>query len=261
MGDCGLGFDNVPEIYDRIRPTYPPELFEELFAYLGGGGRLRAVEIGPGTGQASRPLLEHGIAVTAVEPGEHLAAFLNDKLGGEFPLLEVVNARFEDAELERGAFDLVFAATSFHWLNPMTRLQRSRDLLREGGVLAIVDTNAITSSADRGFFARSQFVYDRHVSNNAPPELPTEAELTPPVFADLNGCGLFEEIRLRRYRWDQTYASAEYADLMRTYSDVQAMERPQREALIRDIGALIDSEFGGSVTGPLVVTLTLGRRR
>ncbi len=69
--DDGLGFDNVPEIYDRVRPAYPPELFDELFAYLRDGDALRGVEIGPGTGKATRPLLEHGIAVTAVEPVAH----------------------------------------------------------------------------------------------------------------------------------------------------------------------------------------------
>ena len=118
--DDGLGFDNVPEIYDRVRPTYPPELFDELFSYLrpGGDGELRAVEIGPATGQATRPLLEHGMAVTAVEPGEALAEFLRTKLGGEFPQLDVTTAKFEGAELESGAFDLVLAATSFHWLDP-----------------------------------------------------------------------------------------------------------------------------------------------
>ncbi len=261
LADDGLGFDNVPEIYDRIRPTYPVELFDRLFAYVTGDGQPRAVEIGPGTGQATRPLLERGIAVTAVEPGEQLAAFLSDKLGGEFPRLDVVNAKFEDADLEQGAFDLIFAATSFHWLDPMTRFQRSRDLLRQGGALAIVHTNQIESSADGGFFARVQPIYDRYQHDHPRLKLPSEAELTPPEFADFSQTRLFEDIQLYRYRWDQTYTSAEYGDLMRSYSGTQAMEVPRQEALIRDVCSLLDAEFGASVTRPLVITLTLGRKR
>ena len=256
----GLGFDNVPEIYDRVRPTYPPALFAELFSYLRGGDALRAVEIGPGTGQATRPLLEHGISVMAVEPGEKLAAFLSSKLGGEFPRLDVVKAKFEDAELESGAFDLVFAATSFHWLDRGMRFQRCHDLLREGGALAVVHTNQIDSIADHGFFARVQPVYDRHQQNDSPFLLPAEDELTPPEYEGLVASGLFDEVRLHRYRWDQTYTSSEYGDLMRSYSGTQAMEPPQQEAMIGDVCALIDAEFGGSITRPLVITLSLARR-
>ncbi len=257
--DDGLGFDNVPEIYDRVRPTYPPELFDELFAYLPDGA-LRGVEIGPGTGKATRPLLEHGIAVTAVEPGKALAEFLRDKLGGEFPRLEVLTSKFEDAELESGAFDLVFAATSFHWIDPETRFQRCHDLLRDGGALAVVHTNQIASAADKGFFARVQPVYDRHQENDPRYAPPSEDELIPEAHEGLVESGLFEDIQLHKYRWDQTYTSAEYADLMRSYSGTQAMEPPQQEAMIDDVCAVIDAEFGGSITRPLVMTLSLGRR-
>jgi len=224
--DDGLGFDNVPEIYDRVRPAYPPELFGALFSYLGRGDGLRAVEIGPGTGKATRPLLERGIAVTAVEPGAKLAAFLSEQLGSEFPRLDVVVAKFDEAELEAGAFDLVFAATSFHWLDKATRFQGCQDLLREGGTLAVVHTNQIESEADGGFFARVQPVYDRHQQNDPRFAPPVEDELAPPEYDDLVASGLFDEVALHRYRWDQCYTSSEYADLMRSYSGTQAMEPP-----------------------------------
>ena len=258
--DDGLGFDNVPEIYDRVRPTYPLALFAELFSYLRSDSDLRAVEIGPGTGKATRPLLAHGIAVTAVEPGAALAEFLRDKLGGEFPRLEVLTSKFEDAELESGAFDLVLAATSFHWLDPDTRFKRCHDLLRDGGALAVVHTNQIASAADKGFFARVQPVYDRHQDNDPRYTPPTEDALKPEEYEGLVASGLFDDIQLHKYRWDQTYSSEDYGDLMRSYSGTQAMEPPEQEAMIDDVCALIDAEFGGSITRPLVITLTLGRR-
>jgi SAM-dependent methyltransferase len=264
--DDGLGFDNVPEIYDRVRPTYPPALFDQLFSYLRSDSELRAVEIGPATGKATRPLLEHGIAVTAVEPGEALSDFLRRKLGGEFSQLNVITAKFEDAELASGAFDLVLAATSFHWLDKETRFQKCHDVLRESGVLAIVHTNQIESEADGGFFAAVQPVYDRHEPRQpdsnilTSPELPTEYELQPPDYEGLVASGLFDDIQLYKYRWDQTYTTAAYGDLMRSYSGTQAMEPPQQEALIGDVCAVIDAEFGGSITRPLVMTLSLGRK-
>ena len=257
--DDGLGFDNVPEIYDRIRPTYPEALFDAVAAYLQRDSELRAVEIGPGTGQATLPLLERGIAVTAVEPGVQLAAFLSEKLAGEFPALDVVNAKFEDADLEPGAYDLVLAATSFHWLDSSSRLQRCHDLLRPGGTLAIIGTNQIRSEADQGFFERVQPVYMRHQQNNGGLKLPGE-DVTPLEYAELAASDLFHEPALHRYRWDQRYTSEEYGDLMRSYSATQAMKPPEQEAMIGDVCALIDAEFGGSITRPLVMTRSLGRR-
>ena len=259
--DDGLGFDDVPEIYDRVRPTYPPELFATLFASLSRNAALRAVEIGPATGKATRPLLEHGVAVTAVEPGEALVNFLRAGLGSEFSQLEIITAKFEDAELEVGAFDLVLAATSFHWLDKKTRFQRCHDLLRTGGALAVIHTNQIASTADGGFFARVQLVYDRHQDNDPQYAPPTEAELNPEEYEGLAESGLFDDIQLHKYRWDQTYTSAEYGDLMRSYSGTQAMEPPQQEAMISDVCGFINAEFDGSITRPLVITLSLGRKR
>ena len=47
---------------------------------------------------------------------------------------------------------------------------------------------------------------------------------------------------------------------MRSYSGMQMMPERDREALIAEICAVVDAEFGGSVTRPIVMTLTLGRR-
>jgi SAM-dependent methyltransferase len=120
-----LMFDKVPEIYDRVRPSYPPALFDKAFRYLRERVEVaepQVVEIGPGTGQATRSLLERGARVTAVEIGASLSAFLRRKFAGE-SRLEVISAPFEVARLESGAYDLVFSATAFHWIDPAGRRQ------------------------------------------------------------------------------------------------------------------------------------------
>ena len=65
---------------------------------------------------------------------------------------------------------------------------------------------------------------------------------------------------MQRFRWDQTYDTASYADLMRTYSNMQAMLPDAREALIAELSDVIEREYGGHVTRPLVVALTMARR-
>jgi len=258
-----LAFDQVPEAYDRVRPTYPEPLFDELFAYLRlepQSASAAAVEIGPGTGKATRSLLERGASVTAVEIGAHLAEFLRTKLSPEFPgRLEVVNAPFEEVELPAGQYDLVVSATAFHWLDPAIRLRKCHELLRRGGALAIIDTNQIESDADRGFFERVLPIYEQYRPDERRVEVPGE-DVVPQVHGEIAASGLFEDVALHRYRWDQTYSTWEYADLVRSYSNTQTMEPDPREALIADLCEVIDSEYGGSVVRPLVITLTLGRR-
>jgi SAM-dependent methyltransferase len=170
-----------------------------------------------------------------------------------------VNAPFEEADLRHDQFEAVVSATAFHWLDPAIRLQRCHDLLRPGGALAIIDTNQIQSDADRGFFERVFPIYLRYRPDEQRIESPGE-DVVPKAFDEVQGSGLIDDVMLHRYRWDQTYATAAYADLVRSYANTQAMEPGPREALIADLCNVIDTEYGGSVVRPLVITLTLGRR-
>jgi ubiquinone/menaquinone biosynthesis C-methylase UbiE len=52
--------------------------------------------------------------------------------------VEFVNARFEEARLPRERFRAVFAASSFHWVDPEASWQRAADVLVPGGTLALV---------------------------------------------------------------------------------------------------------------------------
>jgi hypothetical protein len=78
-------FDLAADVYDTARPSYPAELFDDLvgLAELKPGARL--LEIGCGTGKATRPLLERGFHVVCVEIGARLAERARRNLAG-FPL-------------------------------------------------------------------------------------------------------------------------------------------------------------------------------
>jgi SAM-dependent methyltransferase len=256
-----LAFDQVPETYDRVRPSYPEPLFDDLFAYVGvAPERANILEIGAGTGKATRSILERGARVTAVEIGPQLAAFLRENLGRDFgDRLDVITSSFEECELAAASFDAVVSATAFHWVDPSVRLTKSRHVLRSVGALAIIMTNQIVSNADGGYFARVQPIYRRYFPGGTAPELPDE-DIIPEEYEQLRSSGLFYDVSLQRYRWDQTYSSEQYGDLVRSYANTQMMEAGPREAMIADLCEVIDREYGGFVTRPLVITLTLGRK-
>ena len=250
-------FDESPEIYERARPVYPDEMWDELFRRFPAGVSL--VEIGPATGKATRALIARGAYVVACEPGPKLAVYLRTQVRS--PLLDVRNQTFEDAELEIGAYDGVVAATSFHWVEPAVRMQKSHAVLKPGGILAVVGTNQVASDVDGGYFAASQPIYERYFPNDPPPpELPGH-DVVPAEFGEIAASGLFGEPKLFRYEWDQRYPTAAYIDLVRSYSGTAQMEADEREAFLGNLAAFIDEQFDGYVVRPLVITLVCASKR
>lgn len=94
MNRLRLTFDEVPEFYDSVPPGYPPEFFELIADQL--PGQPQVLEVGPGTGQATRGLADAGMVVTAVEPGPNLAAFVAAKFS-DTSRVSVINSPFEAA--------------------------------------------------------------------------------------------------------------------------------------------------------------------
>jgi hypothetical protein len=67
MSGRALSFGVTAEAYERFRPGYPAELFDMVMPYAGQPVRT-ALEIGAGTGKATRLFAQRGITVTATEP-------------------------------------------------------------------------------------------------------------------------------------------------------------------------------------------------
>jgi hypothetical protein len=154
------------------------------------------------------------------------------------------------------------SATAFHWIAAPENLEKPHELLRPGGWLALIDTVQVTEPADHGFFERVQPIYDTYYGESkgfVPSPAPDHA--TNRLLPDLDASPLYGETFLFRYRWDQTYETSDYADLLRSYSTSHVLAEDDREALISEISQCVDREFGGRVTRPLVITLTLARTR
>ena len=117
--------------YDAGRPGYPDRVYDLLRTHCGLGPHCRLLEIGPGTGQATGRLLDSGASVTAVE----LSADMADRLHSKFldRDLTIRIGAFEEVDLGSARFDLIAAATSFHWVPTDFGLQRCTDLLDAGG--------------------------------------------------------------------------------------------------------------------------------
>lgn len=134
--DQRFAFDEVAELYDAERPSYPPQLVADVIAAADLTREDAMIEVGCGTGQATEAFARRGYDIVAVEPGAELARLARSRLA-RFPNAAVVQTSFEDWRIETGVFRVVIAAQSWHWLDPEVCFDKAADALCPGGVLAI----------------------------------------------------------------------------------------------------------------------------
>jgi SAM-dependent methyltransferase len=251
-------FTEDAELYDRVRPGYPAELFDDLAELTTVGKDCRVLEIGCGTAQATVPLARRGCQVVAVELGEQMADIARRNLA-MFPAVRVVTAAFEDWALPAEPFDVVFAATAFHWIDPETRVQRAADALRIGGSLATITTHHIAGgSVD--FFHEVQAYYEKF-----DPSATAGFRLAPAVkipfdSSETDQSGRFSAAVFRRYEWELSYPSRQYLDLLSTYSNHRVLDPARRILLLECIGKLIDGSYGGQITKRYLSELQVATR-
>src|SRR5207302_4564398 len=126
LPDKRLSFNEVPDIYDEIRPSYPAALYDVLFEMF--PPRPAIVEVGPGTGQATEDLIARGATVHAIEIGPATAAKLRSNLATD--RLRVTVGDFERVALARSSADAVFSACAYHWISPGAQADLPARLLR-----------------------------------------------------------------------------------------------------------------------------------
>jgi SAM-dependent methyltransferase len=239
-------FEEAPDLYDRVRPGYPEELFDDLACLVDLQSGSRILELGCGTGQATVSLARRGYEVVAVELGAGLADVARRKLA-PFRAVRVVNAAFEAWPLPAEGFDAVFAATSFHWIDPAVRVIKSAEALRPGGALAVVSTHHV-AGGDEHFFAAAQRCYERWDPGTPPGgfRLPAAADV-PSRPEELDADGRLHRVVFRRYERELRYSAREYRDLLLSYSGHRAMEPDAQRHLLSCVVRLIDEHHGGQI--------------
>lgn len=234
-GEIGLVFNEVPELYDRVRPTYPDELFSDLAAVTGLNARSSVLEVGCGTGQATRSLAALGCSVAAVEPGAALAALARRRLG-MFSNVEVEVSRFEDWNDRGRNFDVLVAASSWHWVDPSVGWRRAHDLLQPTGWMALLGHVVVHQPGEPEVYAETADLHQRFSPGNsgwAHPPTELEVRMTDTGWGSVSDPGsMFGPPIVRWYPSVQWFDGAGFADHLRSQSLYRRLDPEVREPLL-----------------------------
>lgn len=249
-------FNNDAELYHRIRPHYPSALFESLIATTKLPKKARLLEIGPGTGQATEPLAKGGYDITAIELGVGLANVARRVLK-KYPNVKIMTGSFEDTDLRAETFDLVFAATAFHWIKSEIRFIKSHRLLKTDGHLAIIHTEHVSDEAGDEFFFASQPIYKKYTPNIEDGfRLQRNDDVKPSVIDEK----LFKTILFTKFPVVTRYTANEYVQLLSTFSDTIALSSDKRSKFLAGIASIINTKFGGSIEKHVTMLLTIAKK-
>jgi SAM-dependent methyltransferase len=231
-------FDQEAARYDRVRPPPPDALLDAILTR----GQLRAgnciLEVGCGTGQATRPLAEHGLQIYALELGSELAALARLNLQ-RFAEVTVYTTAFEAFQVDV-PFDALVSVQAFHWVGVQLGLKLSTAAVRPGGHLLLAWHQ--DRSHNTSFYRATDPIYARYPAPQRPRPLGA-----PTQFEDaLATSAHFKDVQTSHYLWQRRYTKRAYLDLLLTDSGVLGLDSVPRQDFLAEIAETID-QHGGTV--------------
>ena len=137
IGRSGYLNEGFADVYDRYRPTPPSEVIDVLTVVAGVERPGLVVDLGCGTGLATRAWAERADEVIGVDPNPRMLERARSATAQSN--VRYVEAFAAETGLPDGRADLATSFQSFHWMEPQPVLAEAARILRDGGVFAACD--------------------------------------------------------------------------------------------------------------------------
>jgi SAM-dependent methyltransferase len=249
-------FDQQAEAYDRFRPTYPDALIDELLGPVPAG--LDVLDVGCGTGIASRQMAQRGAKVLGVELAPRMAEIARGHG------VEVEIAAFEGWDAAGRTFDRVTAAQAWHWLDLPIATAKAASVLRPGGRLGLIwnagcqpdDLANALEEVYASVVPRGRHRLFRGYAANRSSDVKTGLDSEIDAVSAVPDFGAPTE---KWFPWTRAYRRDEWLDQLVSRSDHAALEPAVRDRLFEAIGAAIDDQGGSFVMNFETVLITATR--
>ena len=243
-------FDSIPEEFDKWRTRYCDELFADVIEYSKLQSGKTALEIGPGTGQATEPILKTGCSYLAIELGENLAEYTKNKFS-TYDNFQIVNADFETYDFEQHQFDLVYSAATIQWIPEEIGFPKVYNILKRNGTFAMMLTRTEYKSTNEALHAKIQEVYDKHF-------VPENKYTCSLMYSNVEKHG-FVDIEYHQYHKTREYSADDYVSLISTHADHITLQEPYKSQFYTGVREAILS-FGNKITLNDTIVLYLARK-
>ena len=214
--------------YDRYRPRYPEEVFDDIMEIAGLSVGAKAIEVGAGTGLATEPLVRRGLAVTAIEPAVEMASVAASKLSDR---AQIVVGRFEDYSTQEPV-QLVASFNAWHWVEPRAAVDRVAELLEPNGFLALVWTEVVSWGQDP---------FEERLADVCGLPWAKRLDHIDSSMQPIRDDARFDEFRLRHHRFERRLDAATFVAVTKTYGGHRTAEQYLAiERAIEDLGGSIN---------------------
>ena len=247
QAQLAASFNEVAATYAATRPSYPPQLFVEVEEMAGRPlSDADVIDVGAGTGIATRLLHDHGAHVIAVEPGAGMAT----QLLAEIPHATLIRGDGNQLPFADGTADFVTYAQSWHWTDPARSVPEALRVLRPGGALAmwwnVDDPESVWMDEQKERLARRVPDHHRH-------RAPAQAG---EVIREL-GLGL-EPVSRDDLRWTREISVDHHLEMLGSHSFLAVLDPGEQAAILAgEREALLEVFPEGVVVEPYAVQLTV----
>ena len=255
-GRALFGLD--PAGYDRARPPYPEAVYDLLVDVCGLTANTPTLEIGAGSGVATRRLVALGARpLVAIEPDPRLAAYLRSQ---QLPIT-VLETPFETAELEAGGWSLAASATAFHWIDQDVGLERVARALARGGWWAAWWNEFGDAAREDAFHEATKTLLALLPMGpgSGAGAVPYSADRAARL-DDIARTGAFAPAADHQFHWTLTLDAAHTRALYATYSSIAKLEPAERTRVLDELERIARDEFAGVVERNMVTAVYLARR-
>lgn len=251
-------YSNVVQAYDHTRPRYP----DAMIARMQQSACLQTpkvlLEIGAGPGIASVELAKLGLSMLCLEPSLAACKLAQEKCKA-YPQVKFINTTFEEWELTPKKFDAIIAATSFHWVAPGIRTQKTAAALKDDGSLILLWNTPPQTSYE--VFQSIADIYQVHA-----PELANYESLQGyhkslgKMGQELIDSGYFTNLVEEQLVNEVTYSVDDYLTLLSTLSPYIRLKAQQRDDLFVELSKNLKLNHGDQLELSYLSMLQIARK-
>jgi ubiquinone/menaquinone biosynthesis C-methylase UbiE len=248
-------FNEVAEIYDLVRPSYPLELIEDVVKMANLSDAAKILDIGTGTGKGTIPFAKRGYAIHCLDPGEKLIAIATQNMRS-YPKVTFEAVAFEEWNLLPKIFDLAISAQAFHWITREIGYPKVAQALKENGHIAFFWN--FSSPPDTPIFQALNEAYQKYVPSmlSNPPSISSLIQKREKWIFE-SKC--FKDLVIKQYPWSIEYSTEEYLNLLKTQTVYQAFTETEKQTLSNVVIQILNSH-GGYITKPYLSVLFFAQK-